>query len=54
MFVDLSLRRHCAAGYFDDVFEYALTHLVDRFSTIDYSTGRKVEVVIHSLENRGI
>lgn len=54
MFVNLSLGQHSTAGYFDDVLEYALAHLIDGFSPVDYSTGRKVEVILHSLENRGI
>ena len=40
-----------AARNFDHVIEYALAHLVDRFRSVDYTTGRKIPIVGHAFED---
>ena len=49
VFVDFRFGLH-AARDFNDVREYALPDFVDRFSSVDYSTGGKIEIVRHSRE----
>jgi hypothetical protein len=36
------------------VFEHALTNFIDRFSSIDHATGRKIEIVRHTLEHGSV
>ena len=43
-----------AARDFDHVAEYALAHFVDRFSSVDHSAGRQIEIVRHALEYRSV
>ena len=44
----------CATSDLNDMCEHALADLIDRFSSIDYATGRQIEIVRHAVEHRRV